>query len=225
MKDQQLGLFKNERKIELPKIEKKVWPETSFNSLEEAKEAAMSCNKCILAKSRTKVVFAQGNPGASVMLIGEGPGRHEDESGIPFVGKAGQLLDKIFESVEINRERDVYICNIVKCRPPENRVPTPEEMNACWDYLAAQINFVKPQIILLAGSTAVKGILKTKQGITKIRGNWYEDIFGAKAMPIYHPSYLLRNQSKEVGSPKWQMWQDIKEIKKAMDTLETIKNG
>ncbi|MEW5820746.1 MAG: uracil-DNA glycosylase [Cyanobacteriota bacterium] len=217
---EQLGIFVTQKKPQLPKVEPPLLPETSFLSLEDAKEAAMNCKKCILAQSRTKVVFSQGNPEAKVMLIGEGPGQHEDESGIPFVGRAGQLLDKIFESVDIVRERDVYICNIVKCRPPKNRVPAPEEMDCCYDYLAAQIRYVNPKIILLAGSTAVKGILKTKQGITKIRGTWYENVFGAKAMPIFHPSYLLRNQSKQVGSPKWLMWQDIQEIKRQMDLIE-----
>lgn len=203
----------------IPVSNKELTTETSFNNLEEAKKCALNCDRCELSKSRINVVFSQGRPEAKVMLIGEGPGQHEDESGIPFVGRAGQLLDKIFECVDISRENDVYICNIVKCRPPKNRVPTPEEMDACWDYLAAQIKYVQPKIILLAGSTAAKAILKTKLGITKIRGQWFENVLGAKAMPIYHPSYLLRNQSKAKGSPKWQMWQDIKEIKVQMDLL------
>jgi DNA polymerase len=215
----QISLFKTQN----PEVKKETiinLPETTFESLEEAKDAAMKCSRCKLSQTRTNVVFAQGNPKASVMLIGEGPGQHEDESGIPFVGRAGKLLDQILESVDIKREEDLYICNIVKCRPPKNRKPETDEMEACQDYLAAQIRYVKPKIILLAGATAVQGILKTKQGITKIRGSWYENIYGAKAMPIFHPSYLLRNQSKAVGSPKWNMWQDIKEIKKEMDRLK-----
>jgi DNA polymerase len=195
-------------------------PATSFQSLEKAKEVAMECTKCKLSESRTHVVFSKGSPEAKVMLIGEGPGQNEDLQGIPFVGKAGQLLDKIFESVNIDPEKDVYICNIVKCRPPQNRKPQQDEMDACWDYLAAQIKYIQPKIIILSGASAVQGVLKIKEGITKIRGNWYNGVFGAKAIPIFHPAYLLRNQSKEKGSPKWLMWQDIQEIKNAMDSLE-----
>lgn len=220
----QLTLFEGKKKPQLPKIEKESGNTeiiSRFNSLEETKEEALKCQKCVLCKTRNNVVFSKGSPQAKVMIIGEGPGQHEDESGIPFVGRAGKLLDKILESQEIDKEKDVYICNIVKCRPPKNRVPTPEEMEACWEYLEAQIKFMAPKIILLTGSTAVRKILKVKLGITKIRGNWYEDIYGARAMPIYHPSYLLRNPSNEKGKPKWQMWQDIKEIRRYMDELDS----
>lgn len=206
----QLTIFETAKKPELPKTEKENTLTSNYKSLNDAKNSAMNCQNCILCKTRTNVVFSRGNPEAKVMIIGEGPGQHEDESGIPFVGRAGQLLDKILESQNIDIEKDVYICNIVKCRPPKNRVPTPEEMEACWEYLEAQIKYTAPKIILLTGSTAVRKLLKTTQGITKIRGSWYENIYGAKAMPIYHPSYLLRNPSKEPGKPKWQMWQDIK---------------
>jgi len=138
-----------------------------------AKEAAF-CTKCALHTGRTKSVFADGNPLAPLMIIGEGPGQNEDETGIPFVGKAGQLLTQILESVGFNRAEDVYICNIVKCRPPQNRAPEPDEMEACFPYLAEQIAIIRPRLVLLAGATAVKGILKTKVGITKIRGQWFE---------------------------------------------------
>lgn len=216
----QISLFQQNLPV-IKEIKKEsTLPETTFKSLEEAREAAMGCQKCVLCKHRTKVVFERGNPLAKVMLIGEGPGQQEDEKGLPFVGKAGQLLDKILEAGNISREKDIYICNIVKCRPPENRVPAPDEMEACWDYLAAQIKYINPKIILLSGTTAVKGVLKAKEGITKIRGRWYDDVYGAKAMPIFHPSYLLRNQSNAEGSPKWLMWQDIKEIKAQIDQLE-----
>lgn len=203
----------------MPIIEKLSLPKISFNSLEDAKKAAMKCQKCELHKTRTNIVFSQGNPKAKVMLIGEGPGQNEDESGIPFVGRAGKLLDKILETTGINREKDLYICNIVKCRPPNNRKPTSEEIECCSEYLLTQIKLVQPKFILLAGATAVKGILKTREGITKIRGNWYEDIYGAKAMPIFHPSYLLRNPSMEEGKPKWLMLQDMQIIKNSMEQL------
>lgn len=195
------------------------YPKTSFTSLEESYEAAMHCEKCDLCRTRSKIVFSQGKSNASVMLIGEAPGKNEDESGIPFVGRAGKLLDELLKTSNINREDHLYICNMVKCRPPKNRVPTPIEMNACWDYLAAQICYVKPKIILLSGTTPMKAILKVKQGISMVRGTWFENVYGAKAMPIFHPSYLLRYQSIEEGTPKWHMIQDVKEIRKAIDEL------
>lgn len=197
-----------------------IYPKTSFDSLDAARDVALTCTKCPLCETRTNVVFSRGNPNALIMIIGEGPGQNEDETGMPFVGRAGQLLDKIFESVGLSTEEDVYICNIVKCRPPNNRVPTPMETESCRDYLNAQIRYVKPKIILLTGATAMKGILDIKTGITKVRGQWYKDVYGAMVMPIFHPAYLLRNQSKKEGSPKWLMWQDVKEIKSQLEKLK-----
>ena len=193
--------------------------EVRIKTLEEVKKVCKYCFKCGLSKSRTQIVFSDGNPKAKLMIIGEGPGKNEDETGIPFVGRAGQLLDKILLSENITRENDVYICNTVKCRPPENRVPLPEEKEACKVYLDAQIQIIRPKIILLAGSTAVKSLLDTKMPISKIRGQWFDGPFNSKIMPIFHPSYLLRNESKEPGRPKWLMWQDIKEIKRELDSL------
>jgi len=194
-------------------------------SLEELARLAKDCTRCVLSRTRTHAVFAEGNPKASIMLIGEGPGQQEDETGIPFVGKAGQLLTQILASVGITRPNDIYICNTVKCRPPQNRKPEPEEMSACFPYLEGQIHGVKPKIVLLAGATAVQDILRTKVGITKIRGQWFDTPFGAKAMPIFHPSYLLRNQSKAEGSPKWLMWQDIREVRRMLDELGIPVSG
>ena len=154
------------------------------------------------------------------MLIGEAPGYYEDKQGEPFVGKAGQLLDKIFASVGLSRQKDVYICNTIKCRPPENRDPLPEEKEACKEFLEAQINILKPRIILLCGRVAVQSILNTNQGITKIRGKWFEGPNMSKVMPIFHPSYLLRNDSREKGGPKWLMWQDIQEIKRVYSQMD-----
>ena len=154
------------------------------------------------------------------MLIGEAPGYYEDVQGKPFVGKAGQLLDKIFASVGLSRENDVYICNTLKCRPPENRDPLPEEKEACREYLDAQIDILKPRIILLCGRVAVQSMLNTNSGISKIRGKWFEGPNFSKMMPIFHPSYLLRNDSREKGSPKWLMWQDIQEVKKVYDQMD-----
>lgn len=194
-----------------------------YEELEKIKSECMTCKKCGLFESRTQVVFSGGIPNPKLMLIGEAPGFWEDKKGEPFVGKAGQLLDKIFECVGLNRKEHVYICNTIKCRPPENRDPLPEEKAACREYLDAQIRIVNPKIILLCGRVAVNSILGEIGGITKIRGMWFDgDNYGfpgKKLMPIFHPSYLLRNDSREKGSPKWLMWQDIKEIKKEYDKL------
>ena len=189
--------------------------------LNKIKEKCLKCEKCQLCKSRTNIVFSDGVPNSKLMLIGEAPGFYEDQQGKPFVGKAGQLLDRIFASVGFSR-KDIYICNTLKCRPPDNRNPLQEEKDACWEYLKAQIDIIKPKIILLCGNVAVQSILPNIGGITKIRGKWYEGtelVHGAKIMPIFHPSYLLRNDSREKGSPKWLMWQDIQEIKKEYDKL------
>lgn len=171
-------------------------------------------------QNTNKHCFSAGIPNHKLMLIGEAPGYYEDQKGEPFVGKAGQLLDKIFASVGLSRQKDVYICNTIKCRPPENRDPLPEEKEACREYLDAQIEILKPRIILLCGRVAVQSILGTTQGITKIRGKWYEGPNMSKMMPIFHPSYLLRNDSREKGSPKWLMWQDIQEIKRVFSQMD-----
>ena len=191
--------------------------------LDEIKQKCMSCEHCSLSKTRTNVVFSGGIPNNKLMLIGEAPGYWEDQKGEPFVGKAGQLLDKIFASVGLTRQKNVYICNTIKCRPPENRNPLPDEKEACREFLDAQISILKPKIILLAGGVAVQSILGDVGGITKVRGKWFDgEIYGlpdTKIMPIFHPSYLLRNDSRQKGSPKWLMWQDIQEIKRVYDSL------
>ena len=192
-------------------------------SYKEVKAIAEKCKKCALSKGRTKVVFGHGPVPCNLMLIGEGPGEQEDLQGLPFVGRAGQLLTKIFESVNIDREKETYITNIVKCRPPGNRAPQANEVEACFPYLEAQIRLIKPKIILLAGSPATKAVLKINEPMSKIRGKWHKipgtDI---SAMPVFHPSYLLRNQSKAKGSPKWQTWEDFKEVKNALDYFKKV---
>lgn len=191
-----------------------------YEALEKIRLACQTCQKCPLGKTRTNSVFSDGIPNSKLMLIGEAPGFNEDQQGRPFVGRAGQLLDKIFESVGLSRAKDVYICNTLKCRPPENRDPLPEEKAACKAYLDAQVDILKPRLILLCGRIAMTSFLDTPLGITKIRGKWFDGPHGAKMMPIFHPSYLLRNASREKGSPKWLMWQDIQEVKRAYDALE-----
>lgn len=193
--------------------------ECKYKDLTEVKNECFKCTKCILSKSRTNVVFEDGVPNNKLMLIGEAPGYWEDQKGIPFVGKAGQLLDKIFECVGLSRKKDIYICNTIKCRPPENRNPLPEEKTACREYLDAQIELLKPRIIILCGGVAVNSMLENQQGITKVRGKWFDGPYGSKMIPMFHPSYLLRNDSREKGSPKWLTWQDIKEVKKVYDSI------
>ena len=191
-----------------------------YTKLEEVKQKCLKCKKCPLSNNRNNVVFSDGIANSKLMLIGEAPGYWEDMKGLPFVGKAGQLLDKIFASVGLSREKNVYICNTIKCRPPENRNPLPAEKNACREYLDAQIEILKPRIILVCGNIALNSMLPNEKGITRARGKWFDGPYGSKMMPIFHPSYLLRNDSREKGSPKWLMWQDIKEIKRMYDTLE-----
>lgn len=205
-----------------------------FSSLnyDQIKEIAGTCTKCELSKTRQKVVFGDGPVPCDLMLIGEGPGADEDEQGLPFVGRAGQLLSKILESVQIDRKKDIYIANIVKCRPPNNRAPLPEETSACYPYLEAQINLIKPKIIILAGAPATKVVLKNETPISQIRGKWFTLEKSGKGqvteeeiavIPIFHPSYLLRNPSKEKGSPKWLTWQDMIEIKNALECVRKVK--
>ncbi len=191
-----------------------------YEKLKDIETKCKCCTKCSLSSTRTNTVFSDGVANPKLMLIGEAPGYWEDQKGLPFVGKAGQLLDKIFESVGLSRKKDVYICNTIKCRPPENRNPLPEEKEACREYLDNQLEIIKPKIILICGSIALNSMLPNEKGITKARGKWFDGPFGAKMMPIFHPSYLLRNDSKEKGSPKWLMWQDIQEIKKEYDRLK-----
>ncbi|MCS6813926.1 MAG: uracil-DNA glycosylase [Cyanobacteria bacterium] len=189
----------------------------TYQTMEQIQVHCNQCQRCVLGETRTNAVIGRGNVHAPIMVVGEGPGQHEDETGLPFVGKAGQLLDKILASVNLTEE-DVYICNIVKCRPPGNRDPEPSEVEACKGYLLEQIRIVNPKIILLSGKQAMLALLGIKQGITKVRGQWVERD-NRLYMPIFHPAYLLRNQSREKGSPKWLMWQDIQAVRAKLDEL------
>jgi len=194
----------------------KISTEEKLQTLKHIQAVCSQCTNCELSKTRTNIVFSDGNPNAKIMLIGEAPGQNEDMRGIPFVGRAGQLLDHFLEEHKISRKNDIYICNTVKCRPPENRVPTQEEKQACRVYLDAQISLIKPKIILLCGMTAVQSMMETKLPISKIRGEWFDGPMESKMMPIFHPSYLLRNHSLEEGSPRYLMHRDLEEIKKVL---------
>lgn len=193
-------------------------PPGTYQTMEQIAHHCHQCHRCKLGQNRTNAVIGRGNPQAEIMIIGEAPGQNEDEQGLPFVGKSGQLLDNILESVGLSSDRDVYISNAIRCRPPENRTPTTQEIEACKPYLLEQIRLVDPKIILLTGATALKALTGDKRGITKIRGQWLE-WEGRLCMPIFHPAYLLRNPSREPGKPKWLMWQDIQAVKQKLDAV------
>lgn len=182
------------------------------------RERVAGCRCCPLCETRTRTVFGEGPLEADIMFIGEGPGKDEDEQGRPFVGKAGQLLSRIFDAAGLPRER-VFITNVVKCRPPGNRLPAVEEMIACFPFLEAQIALMAPKVIVCLGGTPTKWLLKTSEGITKLRGRWFK-WKGIDLMPMFHPSYLLRNQSRKKGSPKDLTWDDIREVKHRWDLLQ-----
>jgi len=190
----------------------------SYSSLKNLNNACIKCTSCGLSKTRKNVVVGKGNETAHVVIIGEGPGEKEDISGLPFIGRAGKMLDTILSSVDIDPLKDCYVTNIVKCRPPNNRKPTSSESEACMPWLTEQINLLRPKIIILAGSTAVQSFLGIKEPISKIRGQWIEKD-NIKYMPIFHPSYLLRNPSKDKGKPKWLTWQDLKKVKKELNSI------
>jgi len=167
-----------------------------FETWEELEKSIINCNKCKLCSNRQNIVFGTGNKNAKIMFIGEGPGADEDRLGEPFVGRAGQLMNMAFQAVGIKRE-DVYIANIVKCRPPANRNPEDDEAIACLNYLRNQVILVKPEIIVLLGSVALKNILGEEYGITSSRGKWIEKK-GIKYMPTWHPAALLRDETKKI---------------------------
>ena len=175
--------------------------------LEALKKEALGCVNCSLMEGRRNVVFGAGSPKAGLVFVGEAPGYEEDLQGLPFVGRAGQLLTKIIESIGYKRQ-DVYICNILKCRPPQNRNPLPSEIFACQGYLISQLNIIKPKLICALGKFAAQTLLKTNTTITQLRGRFY-DYRDIKLIPTFHPAYLLRNPKD-----KRLVWEDMKKIKK-----------
>lgn len=188
-------------------------------SLESIREELGDCKRCRLHKGRTNIVFGVGNPNASVVFVGEGPGEDEDLQGEPFVGKAGQLLTKIISAMGLKRE-DVYICNVVKCRPPKNRNPEPDEITTCRPFLEKQLDAIRPKIIVALGTHAAQTLLNTTEKITALRGQfyWYRD--SIQVMPTFHPSYLLRNESK-----KGEVWEDMQMVLKALGLKIPEKKG
>ncbi len=178
------------------------------------------CKRCGLCQTRTNVVPGVGNQHAKLVLIGEAPGADEDAQGIPFVGKAGQHLDKILAAAGFKKE-EIYICNILKCRPPNNRDPNLDEMTVCTPFLQRQLALIKPKMIACLGNIAAHYVIgPSVPGITRIHGQWFQSIFGIPTFAMYHPSYLIRSASREKGSPNWQMWQDIRALKAKYDSLK-----
>ena len=168
------------------------------------------CTRCKLhTLGRTQVVFGVGNPAADLMFVGEAPGADEDEQGIPFIGRAGQLLTKIIEAIELKRD-DVYIANIIKCRPPQNRNPEPDEVASCEPFLFRQIDAIKPKVIVALGKYAAQTLLRTETPISRLRGQQF-DYRGATLIPTFHPAYLLRNPSS-----KREVWEDMKLVKRLL---------
>jgi uracil-DNA glycosylase len=181
-------------------------------SLAQVREDLGDCRRCKLHQGRKTLVFGEGNETPLLMFVGEGPGYDEDVQGRPFVGRAGQLLTKIIESIKLRRE-DVYIANIVKCRPPQNRTPEPDEINTCSSFLFRQIGALRPRILCALGSVAVQALLKTTGRITALRGRVF-DLEGIKLIPTYHPAYLLRNPEK-----KRETWEDMKLIASLLEEI------
>jgi DNA polymerase len=175
------------------------------DTLLKIREDLGECTRCKLHKGRNKIVFGDGNPKAQLVFVGEGPGADEDAQGLPFVGRAGKLLTQMFEAMGLQR-KDVYICNVVKCRPPENRAPEPDEVAACSPFLMRQIDSIHPKVIVCLGATAAKTILNTTRGISQFRGEWLE-WRGHKLMATYHPAYLLRNPPA-----KADVWKDLQRV-------------
>lgn len=175
------------------------------DTLERIREDLGECTRCKLHQWRHKIVFGTGNPAAKLVFVGEGPGADEDAQGLPFVGRAGKLLNQMIEAMGLKRE-DVYICNVVKCRPPENRAPEKDEVGTCSPYLIRQIDAIRPQVIVCLGSIAAQTMLSTTQGISRFRGQWLE-FRGTRLLATYHPAYLLRNPAA-----KPEVWKDLQKV-------------
>ena len=190
--------------------EREDWEKAS--SLEELEKLICNCTKCDLHKNRNKFVFGTGNPNADVLVIGEGPGAEEDKQGLPFVGRAGKLLTDMLKAIKFERE-DVFIGNVVKCRPPGNRTPLPDEMETCMPYLKKQVELIQPKLILCLGLTAARGLLRKRESLGSLRGKVFE-YENAKVMVTYHSAALLRN-------PHWKKdcWEDLKKFRKLYDEI------
>ncbi len=188
-------------------------------ALAELQNICNQCKACALCNTRTCTVFSDGKPDAPIMLIGESPGPDEDAAGKPFVGRTGQLLNTFLAEAGLDRENDFYICNTIKCKTPQSRVPTNEEKRACQPYLFGQISIVRPKIILLCGTTAMHTFVDEDLKLTDIRGKWLNIFDDIEVMAIFPPSYLLRQHSTEPNTPRWFTKKDLEKVKATLDDL------
>src|SRR5215813_12959260 len=222
----QLGFFRDigveSVSVQTPETEMPIRPqitdekpeETMSSDLESIRAEIGDCQRCKLAPRRTNIVFGSGNPNADLVFVGEAPGFDEDQQGLPFVGRAGQLLTKIIESINLKRE-DVYICNVLKCRPPDNRNPEPDEVAACNPFLKKQLATIRPKIVCCLGTFAAQTVLQTAAPISKLRGKFF-DMDGMRIIATFHPAYLLRSPEK-----KREVWEDMKQIRAELFRLRT----
>ena len=197
--------------------EKDAPPTTSEpEKLSDIEKEIAACKQCELCKQRTNTVPGEGNPRADIVFVGEAPGADEDESGRPFVGRAGKLLTRMISAMGLSRD-EIFICNMLKCRPPGNRHPSPEELTACWHFLSRQLSSIKPRVIITLGNPATQGLLNTRTGITKLRGVWQSmpdtisAVEGIPVMPTFHPSYVLRRYTSDTRS---KVWSDLQSVMK-----------
>ena len=203
--------------LELSLFEAPPPPPKERETLDEIRLDLGDCQRCKLAPTRKTIVFGQGDPHAALVFVGEGPGADEDEQGLPFVGRAGKLLNRMIQSIDMKRE-EVYICNIVKCRPPLNRTPEKDEVDACSPFLFRQLKAIQPRLICCLGAPAMKTLLGIKEGITRVRGQFF-DYAGTKAIVAYHPAYILRQYNADTRGKAWA------DLQKVMTLLGIKKKG
>lgn len=191
-----------------------VGAEQKAQVLSQLQAEAQACDACGLGSTRNKLVFGQGNPDADIVFVGEAPGAEENATGKPFVGRAGELLTKMIKAMGLDR-KDIYICNMLKCRPPGNRTPNPQEIECCWPLLIRQLQIIKPEVIVTLGNPSTKGLLGTREGITRMRGNWRklpdigEGLAGIDVMPTFHPAYVLRQYTPD---NRRKVWSDLQAV-------------
>lgn len=194
----------------LPPEALKLKPAGHEEALLALHDSIRDCTRCKLCQGRTQVVFGTGDPNAELVFVGEAPGADEDRQGVPFVGRAGQLLTRMIASMGLDRDQ-VYICNVIKCRPPDNRNPERDEIASCEPFLIEQLNLIRPQVIVTLGKFAAQTLLRTDTPISRLRGHWHE-YQGIPLMPTFHPSYLLRGSQEKIRAEKLKVWNDLQQV-------------